>query len=209
MAPIHIDEASGSDDSGKGTQEEPYQSLGQALFIHGPAASYLIRKDPTAQYDEPTQSSLKKAKKTADGIEKKRKKQEELAERDAKEKGEEKEKREKLLEESKKIILEEDVSLLKATKVSTRYVALYSKPFDLRSFIVENCTARRATIKTNSYIWMGASSTPAKRYNFHSHPGWNRLSSNGALWTSSKSRDIYRTENASNIFSDVQLGADI
>ena len=119
MAPIHIDEASGSDDTGKGTLEEPYKSLGQALFNHGstPAVSYLIRKDQTVQYDEPTQSSLKKAKKTADGIEKKKKKQEELAERHAKDKGEEIEKREKLLEESKKIILEEDISLPKATKV--------------------------------------------------------------------------------------------
>ena len=115
---IHIDEASGSDDNGKGTQEEPYKSLGQALFNHGPTASYRIRKDQSVQYDEPTQSSLKKAKKTADGIEKKKKKQEELAERNAKEKGEDIEKREKLLEESKKIILEEDVSLPKATKVS-------------------------------------------------------------------------------------------
>lgn len=119
MAPVYIDETSGFDDTGKGTQEEPYQSLGQALFNHGLTASYLIRKDPTAEYDEPTQSSLKKAKKTADGIEKKKKKQEELAERDAKEKGEEKEKREKLLEQSKKIILEEDLSFPKATKVST------------------------------------------------------------------------------------------
>jgi asparaginyl-tRNA synthetase len=119
MAPIHIDETSGSDDTGKGTQEEPYKSLGQALFNHGPTtASYLIRKDQTVQYDEPTQSSLKKAKKTADGIEKKKKKQEELAERNAKEKGEENEKREKLLEESKKIVLEEDLSLPKATRVS-------------------------------------------------------------------------------------------
>ena len=119
MAPIHIDETSGSDDTGKGTLEEPYKSLGQALFNHGQTASYLIRKDQTVQYDEPTQSSLKKAKKTADGIEKKRKKQEELAERSAKEKGEGSEKREKLLEESKKIILEEDISLPKATKVGT------------------------------------------------------------------------------------------
>ena len=117
MAPIHIDETAGSDDTGEGTQEKPYKSLGQALFNHGPTSSYLIRKDQTVQYDEPTQTSLKKAKKTADGIEKKKKKQEELAERNAKEKGEENEKREKLLEESKKIILEEDVSLPKATKV--------------------------------------------------------------------------------------------
>ena len=127
MASIYIDETSGSD-TGKGTQEEPYQSLGQALFNHGPTASYLIRKDQTAQYDEPTQSSLKKAKKTADGIEKKRKKQEELTEREAKEKGEEREKRERLLEESKKIILEEDISLPKATKVSTGCVGFSFKP---------------------------------------------------------------------------------
>jgi asparaginyl-tRNA synthetase len=94
MAPIHIDETLGSDDTGKGTKEEPYKSLGQALFSHGgdSTASYLIRKDQTVQYDEPTQSALKKAKKTADGIEKKKKKQEELAERNAKEKGEEVEK---------------------------------------------------------------------------------------------------------------------
>ena len=114
MASIHIDETSGSDDTGKGTLEEPYKSLGQALFNHSLTASYLIRKDETVQYDEPTQSSLKKAKKTADGIEKKKKKQEELA----KEKGEEIEKREKLLEESKKIVLEEDITLPKATRVS-------------------------------------------------------------------------------------------
>jgi len=126
MASIYIDETSGSD-TGKGTQEEPYQSLGQALFNHGPTASYLIRKDQTVEYNEPTQSSLKKAKKTADGIEKKKKKQEELTEREVKEKGEEREKREKLLEESKKIILEEDISLPKATKSKIAHLV------DLRS----------------------------------------------------------------------------
>lgn len=130
MAPIHIDETSGSDDTGKGTQEEPYKSFGQALFNHHglvTTSSYLIRKDQTVQYDEPTQSSLKKAKKTADGIEKKKKKQEELAERNAKEKGDENEKREKLLEESKKIVLEEDISLPKATKVSFVFYFFISK----------------------------------------------------------------------------------
>ena len=60
---------------------------------------------------------MKKAKKGADGLEKKRKKAEELAEREAKEKAAEREKREKLLEESKKIVLTEDASLPKPTKV--------------------------------------------------------------------------------------------
>ncbi|KAF8161476.1 hypothetical protein B0H34DRAFT_652327 [Crassisporium funariophilum] len=118
MAPIHIDEAAGSDTTGKGTQEEPYQSLGVALFNHGATSSFLTRKDASGTYEEPTQSSLKKGKKTADGLEKKKKKQEELAEREAKEKGDEKEKREKLLEESKSVVLKEDSSLPKAKKIA-------------------------------------------------------------------------------------------
>ncbi|TCD69403.1 hypothetical protein EIP91_007750 [Steccherinum ochraceum] len=115
MSAIHIDEASGSDDTGKGTPDLAYQSLAFAVYTH-PTASYLIRKDASGTYEEPTQSSLKKAKKGADGIEKKRKKAEELAEREAKEKTEERERREKLIEESKKIVLQEDASLPAAKK---------------------------------------------------------------------------------------------
>lgn len=114
---IHIDESTGSDITGKGTPDQPYQTLGVALFNHGASESFLTRKDANATYEEPTQSSLKKAKKTAEGIEKKKKKQEELAEREAKEKGEDRERKEKLLEESKQIVLVEDASLPKATKV--------------------------------------------------------------------------------------------
>ena len=85
MAPIHVDESTGSDETGKGTPEAPYQSLAFALYTH-PDGPYVIRKDASGTYEEPTQSALKKAKKGADGIEKKRKKAEELAEREAKEK---------------------------------------------------------------------------------------------------------------------------
>ncbi|KAF8648512.1 hypothetical protein AX16_006218 [Volvariella volvacea WC 439] len=127
MAPIHIDEATGSDTTGDGSIEKPYQSLGFAVYTHSLTASFVIRKDANAPYEEPTQSSLKKAKKTADGIEKKRKKAEELAEREAKEKGEEKERREKLLEESKKIVLTEDTSLPQPVKAKLVNLA------DLRS----------------------------------------------------------------------------
>ncbi|KAI0343548.1 asparaginyl-tRNA synthetase [Trametopsis cervina] len=115
MASIHVDEAAGSDDQGKGTPESPYQSLAFALFTH-PGASLLIRKDASATYEEPTQSALKKAKKGADGLEKKKKKAEELAERDAQQKAQERERKEKLIEESKKIVLTEDSSLPKAKK---------------------------------------------------------------------------------------------
>ncbi len=117
MAPIHIDESTGSDTTGKGTPDQPYQSLAFALFTHGSSDGFLIRKDSSGTYEEPTQSSLKKARKTADGLEKKRKKQEELAEQKAKAQGDEQEKREKLLEESKKFVLTEDASLPSAKKV--------------------------------------------------------------------------------------------
>jgi len=112
---LHIDEASGSDTTGTGTPEQPYQTLGFAIFTNA-SASYLIRKDATGTFEEPTQSALKKAKKTAEGLEKKKKKAEELAQREAQEKSSEQQKREKLLEDSKKIVLAEDASLSKATK---------------------------------------------------------------------------------------------
>lgn len=115
MAPFYIDEAAGSDTSADGTQEKPYQTLGYAVFANGQTTpeSFQIRKDTASSYEEPTQSALKKAKKTADGIEKKRKKQEEL---DAKKDADDKEKHEKL-EASKKIVLTEDSALPKAAKV--------------------------------------------------------------------------------------------
>ena len=66
MSTVYVDEASGSDETGKGTQEQPYQTLAFAIFTHG-NPKILSRKDPAATYEEPTQSALKKAKKGADG----------------------------------------------------------------------------------------------------------------------------------------------
>ena len=82
MAPIHVDESAGSDETGKGTPDQPYQSLAFAIFTD-PTATLLVRNGADAPYEEPTQSALKKAKKNADGLEKKRKKAQELAERAA------------------------------------------------------------------------------------------------------------------------------
>ena len=119
MSTVYVDEASGSDEAGKGTRELPFKSLAFAVYSSDGLANtkYLIRKDSTADYDEATQSALKKAKKGADGIEKKKKKAEELAAREDNEKKAERERKEKLLEESKKIVLEEDPALPKAAKV--------------------------------------------------------------------------------------------
>lgn len=109
----HVDEIAGSDDTGNGTEEQPYQSLGYALFIHGQTATLRIRKE--IAWEEPTQSSLKKAKKTADGLEKKKKKAEEASAAQAAAQTADAAKREKLLEGSKSIVLKEDPSLEQAT----------------------------------------------------------------------------------------------
>lgn len=130
-APYYVDETAGSDTTGDGTQQKPYQSIAFALFTHGQSEAVLIRKD--GGYEEPTQSSLKKAKKTADGLEKKRKKQEEIAEKDAKEKEELAQRRTQLLEASKKIVLVEDQSLPKAVKAKLGNLT------DLRSKRIRVC----------------------------------------------------------------------
>ncbi|KAI0300466.1 asparaginyl-tRNA synthetase [Multifurca ochricompacta] len=95
MASVYVDEAAGSDLTGVGSLDVPYQSIAHALFLHGQTI--------TVRYEEPTQSALKKAKKGADGLEKKRRKAEELAAREAQAQSEDLEKRERLLQASKEI----------------------------------------------------------------------------------------------------------
>lgn len=124
MTTIYVDEVSGSDTTGLGTQDSPYQSLGYAVFSSPSAASYLIRKD-AGEFTEPTQSSLKKAKKNADGLEKKKKKAEELKGRELAQGKEEKDKREKTLEDGKNVVLVEDESLPKAPRVKISQLAQY------------------------------------------------------------------------------------
>jgi hypothetical protein len=71
-----------------------------ALFTHSATASFLTRKDPSGTYEEPTRSSVKKAKKAAEGLERRRKKAAELE----RAKNEDREKRDKVLKQSKKIV---------------------------------------------------------------------------------------------------------
>ena len=49
MAPIHVDESAGSDETGKGTPEAPYQTLAFAVYSH-PEGPYAIRKDASGTY---------------------------------------------------------------------------------------------------------------------------------------------------------------
>lgn len=119
MSTFYIDESTGSDEQGKGSQEQPYKSLSFAIFSAAGLedSKYLIRKDSTLEFDEPTKSGLKKAIKDAEGLAKKKKKAEEAAAQDASKEKAEKEKREKLLEDSKQIVLKENEDLPKAVKV--------------------------------------------------------------------------------------------
>jgi len=190
MATIHIDETGGSDTTGNGAQDQPYQSLGFAVFTHGATTSLLTRKDATRTYEEPTLSSLKKAKKTAEGIEKKKKKQEELAEREAKEHGEAKEKREKLLEESKKIKLEEDPTLPQAVKVCISFITAVAIGSD-DDLVVENPSSRKPPVEASSRIWMGASVTGPQGTRLSDFTGWYRLSPSCSLRCRGKEEPSY------------------
>ena len=184
MAPIHVDEATGSDETGKGTPEAPYQSLAFALYTH-PDGAFQIRKDASTPYDEPTQSALKKAKKGADGIEKKKKKAEELAQREAKEKADARERKEKKLEESKKIVLQEDPSLPKATKVRMNRLCHSRARLNTAPGVVagENHQPYPPPHTTRPRIWMGTSASGSERDHFHRPPRWHWLPAVCPIWT--------------------------
>ncbi|KAI9570740.1 asparaginyl-tRNA synthetase [Boletus coccyginus] len=116
MRSVYIDQAIGIDTPGNGTIDRPYQTLAYAIFTT-PSADvdntvFQIRKSADAEYDAPTQSATKKAKKDAQGLEKKRLK----AEAEEKEARERQARRERRLEESRKVVLVEDASLPTPTK---------------------------------------------------------------------------------------------
>lgn len=114
---IYVDQKGGSDDTGAGTVEAPYQSLVQAVLKHGQSSTFNIRVDSSAAYGAPTPTALKKAKKDAEIRERKAKKAEEKGYKDQETKTLEKERVEKRLEESKIVVLQEDTTLPKASKV--------------------------------------------------------------------------------------------
>lgn len=108
---VYVDEQIGSDETGDGSIQKPYRSAAQALVNHGssPTPSILIRKSETEEYAAIAPTTLKKARKGAEVIEKKKQKAIE-AEKKALEKAAE-------LERSKSTVLEEDTSLPPAIKV--------------------------------------------------------------------------------------------
>ena len=122
MAPIHIDEEVGHDSSeADGSQAKPFKSLGYAYFQQGDQAQqaqYLMKRkegdEEEASYKPAAKAALKKAVNYADAQKKKAGKERELAIRQQKEE----EEREKVLEEAKKIKIEEDTSLPMAVRIN-------------------------------------------------------------------------------------------
>ncbi|OJJ75476.1 hypothetical protein ASPBRDRAFT_37760 [Aspergillus brasiliensis CBS 101740] len=125
MASIYIDEDVGRDDStANGTESAPYKTLIHAFMQHAPTDGnqYLTRKSQTEPTEEgasklewkpATKSAVKKATNLYEQRKRKAAKEQELAIREK----QEAEKRQAILEEAKKVVLKEDTSLPKPTKI--------------------------------------------------------------------------------------------
>lgn len=115
---IYIDDAVGQDsDAADGSQAKPFKTLSFAYLQHTDQAQYLIKNADKAE-DEPdwkpaAKAALKKAANYADAQRKKASKEKELVLRQQKEQ----EERDHALEEAKKIVITEDLSLPKAVKI--------------------------------------------------------------------------------------------
>lgn len=124
-SPIFVDEGSGSDTAGNGTQSSPYLTTVAALVAHGADAQLHVRKNPNEEYAVIGLSALKRAKKGLEQHEKKAAKAEENKARTEKDAAEGKARDEKRIAESKKIVLTEDASLPTAVKASQIAISAY------------------------------------------------------------------------------------
>ncbi|KAG0022190.1 hypothetical protein BGZ82_011086 [Podila clonocystis] len=121
----HVDETKGSDETGNGSVEAPYQSAVKALQAHGDSVKIQVWKvaaadGETSGYVAISGAALKKAVKKVGELEKKAKKvAEQAAELAAKEQAAAEE-RERVLEAAKAVVLKQDPSLPTATKIKIR-----------------------------------------------------------------------------------------
>lgn len=121
MAPVYVNEKTGADAAGAGSEQQPFQTPAYALFVQ-PDATVLVYKQKDAsddfEYTEISASALKKAKKGADGLKKKQDKQrqqeQELQQRQAD--------AAKRFAELDLIKIEEDPALPAATKTKLRAI---------------------------------------------------------------------------------------
>ncbi|KAI6100494.1 asparaginyl-tRNA synthetase [Pisolithus sp. B1] len=152
MTTVYVDQANGIDAAGHGTINLPYQTLAYAIFSMpiaaiGETMHYQIQKGPEAQYDALTQSATKKAKKDTQGLEKKHLK----AEAEENEACKWQEKCEMQLEESKKVVLAKDLSLLMPIKSNIARLVIYrdkqNKTYDAVTLQLEAAVELTGTLK--------------------------------------------------------------
>ncbi|KAK5692194.1 hypothetical protein LTR17_025485 [Elasticomyces elasticus] len=117
----YVDEEIGVDstDGADGSTAKPYKTVSFAYLQHADSAQYLVKNkdregDGKEEWKPASKAALKKAVNYADQQKKKAGKEKELAIRQKKEQ----EDREKALEETKKIVIKEDESLPKATRIN-------------------------------------------------------------------------------------------
>ncbi|KAF8589480.1 asparaginyl-tRNA synthetase [Ramaria rubella] len=123
---IYVDESAGADIAENGTIDNPYQTAAFAIFANeSKSLIILVRSKLDDDYLEISPSALKKARKNAEGLSKKAKKAEEQRFKKAQEQGLEVEKLQKKLEESKKIVLKEDLTLPEAIKIKIGNLAAF------------------------------------------------------------------------------------
>lgn len=128
MTSIYVDEDIGRDDStANGSESAPYKTLAHAFLQHAPTdgTQYFMRKsqtepagenvDPAAklEWKPAAKSAIKKATNLYEQRKKKAAKEQELAIREK----EEADKRQQVLEEAKKVVIKEDTSLPKPTRI--------------------------------------------------------------------------------------------
>ncbi|CDR46603.1 CYFA0S24e00914g1_1 [Cyberlindnera fabianii] len=116
MSQFYINETTGSDAPGAGSEDKPYQTAAYAVFEQGDSAKFLVYKkaeeETPAGYFEISGAGLKKAKKGADGLKKKAEKAKAAEEQRLKKEADEAAKKLAAM----KIEIKEDESLPKATK---------------------------------------------------------------------------------------------
>jgi asparaginyl-tRNA synthetase len=114
---VFVDGDKGKDEAGRGGKDAPFETAGFAVYSSGESTPIVVVKD--GQMDLISASALKKAKKNADGIAKKAEKAAKAAEQQTAKDAEEAKK----IEASKNVVIKEDASLPKATKIKLRNVA--------------------------------------------------------------------------------------
>lgn len=194
MSTIYIDQAVGVDSPGNGAIDRPYQTLAYAIFTTpSPEVDrtvFQIRKSADAEYDGPTQSATKKAKKDAQGLEKKRLK----AEAEEKEARERQERREKRLEESRKVVLVEDPSLPTPSKVSkSACVVIVSHVLIALRVIVQDREPRAFAGSKSACVRMGTPSSRSTRNHVYCLEGWHGLPASRANWSNCACGSVRKT----------------